>query len=40
MSTFRSAARMILPTVFFAAASVALVLGLLPALLAAAAGGL
>jgi hypothetical protein len=38
MSAFRSAARTILPTVLLAAASVALVLGLLPAILAAAAG--
>jgi hypothetical protein len=40
MSEFRSAARTILPTAIEAAAAVALVLGLLPALLAAAAAGL
>jgi hypothetical protein len=40
MSAFRSAARTILPAIFLAAASTALVLGLLPAILTAAAGGL
>jgi len=38
MSAFRSAARTIFPTALGAAAAVALVLGLLPVLLTAAAG--
>ncbi|MBP1704512.1 MAG: hypothetical protein H6Q36_251 [Chloroflexi bacterium] len=40
MSAFRSVTRTVLPAVLLAAASIAFVLGLLPAILAAAAEGL